>query len=286
MPEGSMFQANGLIPEDIFIYVQADTSLRNKFNYAEKVNIEFTNIEGFNREDGLAYPGMSTTITQGLDTLIHKPDIFPELDEGTDLTGLDLINYFRSIFPFRADSAFTLHIRTWDKKGVNSFSFEMPFYIGTNPLIQLTSEGIEYKAIYFFDDLAGESNNANIFYQEDLMILYFEDIQGFTAIEGKIRPALQIIIADTLGHVWVDKSNIFAEFYEDGISPAQLDTILFPLVISLDGGLSPPTAMFHVRLSDLNSDRFLDLRTRIHIMPPKETENPIRGAAYHNNSDD
>lgn len=274
VPEGSNFQSNGLIPEDIFIYVQSDTILRNRFNYSEKINVEFTNIEGFNRADGLAYPGMSTTIIQGLDTLFHKSDIFPELDEGTDLTGLDLINYFRSIFPFRADSAFTLHIRAWDKKGANSFSFEMPFYIRTNPLIHLTSEGIEYKAVYFFDDLAGESNNGNIFYQEDLMILYFEDLQGFKSIEGKIRPAMQLLISDSLGHVLINDSNIFAEFSEAGMTPSQLDSLLSPLVLRLDGGISAPTAMFHARLLDLNSNRSLDLKTRIKIMPPKETEIP------------
>ena len=266
LPTGAIFKSNGLKPDHIYMYIQDDTLSRTVFNYAEKVNIEFSNVEGFNRRDSLAFIGMSTTILQGMDTVYYKPDIFPELDKGTDMTGLDLINYFRAYFPYRDNGAFNLHIKAWDKNGKGTFVFEMPFRICTNHLLHISEGGLDYKTAYFYDEITKESKNDNIFYQDGEMLLYFESLSGFFKYKGRVYPAISVLISDSLGHKLIDDRNILSDFSQSGITPEELNN-LFPIPFRLSKGLASPSSNVKIKISDLKSQKYLGLATRIEIKP-------------------
>lgn len=268
LPSTAIFESNGLKPDDIYIYIQEDTLTRTTFNYAEKINIEFSNVKGFNRIGGLAFVGMSTTIIQGLDTVSHNPDIFKNPSEGTSMTNIDLISYFRAYFPYRENGSFKVLIKAWDKRGSGFFVFELPFVIRTNPLLSITDGGLDYKTIYFYDELTEEVKITNSFRQGGQLILNYEQLSGFRIVDDKIYPALSVIISDNLGHKLIDSDNVFANFADDGITPLEFDSI-FPLQFVVGEGIASPEANFSARLFDLKSSRFLNLETKIEILPPK-----------------
>lgn len=251
IPASSKLTENGLTPERVFIQINEDTVNRNEFYYGEKVYFEFSNLDGFQWLDELIYPGMSLLIKQGDDTLFHRADIFPELDKGTDLQGIDLVAYVRMIFSYRQNENFLLSIRLWDKKGTADCHFEMPFKIKTNEKLQINENGLGFKSIYLWDKANDQSLNSNKNTGSDELLIFYEEVSGFNAHNDTIFPAYSILITDSLGHVGISDKNIFADFAPIGIPLKDLDQ-LFPLSFKIDGGLSSGTLNFTGRLYDLN----------------------------------
>lgn len=229
----------------------------------------FFDVEGFNRKDSLAFLGMSSTITKGSDTISQTPDIFQDLKDGIDNTPLSMGCYFRAISPYRENDDFKIHIKGWDKNGNGTFYFEMPFKIRTNPRFHISENGLTYGTVFFYDENAGESNNDNIFYQDGQMLLWFEKLSGFDNINGMIYPAMSIMISDSLGHILIDNKNVLADFSVSAIAPASLDSI-FPIDLHLSKGLASPKANVEIKVYDLKSQKYLELKTEIEIKPPKE----------------
>jgi hypothetical protein len=262
---GISTRGNGLSSEDVFLEIKGERVSRNEFIYGEEVFVNFSNVGGFTKEGGAVFPGMSIYIVQGgTDTVLGKGDLLTDLNEGTSTNPLLLRSNFTVAVPHSNNEQYRVLIRYWDKKGNGEFTFEMPFTVVPNKLLNVEANDVTYSEIYLWNQRTGKVVADKQVSKEDGVLLMFEGVEGFTEYDGLVYPALAIKCVDADNNVVLSLENTLDEYAESGAAAALLAQQV-PLTLSFESLIVRNPVQLTATLYDLKSDRQIVVTTEVEI---------------------
>lgn len=262
---GAYSRGNGIGCDDVSIGINGKIEKRNEFIFGEKVNFIFNNISGLTNLDNKTYPGLSMYIVKNeKDTILSNPNLLKSLDNGTDLSPLQLQANFTSAFPYQNDEKYKVFVNIWDKKGDGKFTYELPFTIRENDLLKIENKGIEYSKIYLWN----ETNKQPVFDQnvssEDLLILILDDIGGLELSNEKVYPIFSIDLLDNKGNKIISNPNLLSDYENEGVNPEDLKNQLTAKLTFTKVEINNPCKLI-VKLKDKNSTKEINIRTELKI---------------------
>ena len=133
---GAHSRGDGIGVDDISIQISGESDNRNEFIFGEKVNLVFNNVSGLTNSNGKTFPGLSMYIVKNeKDTILSNPNLLKSLNNGTDLSPLQLRASFISALPNHNDEKYKVFVEITDKKGEGKFNYELPFTVKKNKLL-------------------------------------------------------------------------------------------------------------------------------------------------------
>lgn len=265
---GAVSRGDGLGCDEFTLQINGEAENRNHFTYGEKAEFIFNNIKGLRKENGKAFPGLSLFIVKNeKDTVqnLSNPDLFADMTNGTDLSPLQLRAHFSAILPYQNEEQYKVYIKIWDKKGDGTYTYEMPFSISTNELLNVTeSSGIGYSDILLWNKTEGRSvTNGRLSIKQSYSFV-LKGINGLTVIEEKAFPALSMEITDARGNEIISSQNVLEAYSESGVDYTILQEEL-PISITFTEGEIHNPCKFKARFYDLKSDKSINVDAELII---------------------
>ena len=262
---GAYSRGNGIGIDDVDIEINGKIEKRNEYVFGEKVNLIFNNISGLINSENKTYPGLSMYIVKNeKDTVLSNPNLLKSLENGTDLSPLQLRANFTPALPYKNNEKYKVFVNIWDRKGDGKFSYELPFTIKENDLLKIENKGIEYSKIYLWN----ETNKQPVFDQnvssEDLLILILDDIDGLELSNEKVFPIFSIELIDNKGNKIISNPNLLSDYENEGVNPEDLKNQLTAKLTFTKGEINNPCKLI-VKLKDKNSTKEINIRTELKI---------------------
>ncbi|NQX96915.1 MAG: hypothetical protein HRT73_03425 [Flavobacteriales bacterium] len=262
---GASSRGDGLSCDDVLIQINGIKENRNEFSFGEEVVLVFNNIEGLTAENNLKYPGLSMFIIEDNgDTLIAENDLLSSIENGTDLSPLQLQANFRAVMPHQNNEQYKTVIKIWDKKGDGTFSYELPFIITPDKLLEFNSSGISYVNIYLWNNTKKVPVTKEEIDRNDEIILLFNGVEGLTETDQIVYPRLSLQLIDQNGKEILSSENLFNEIEESGIKKENLANQI-PITITFNNGIIVNPVKITAILSDSNSDKKLEVTGNLTI---------------------
>lgn len=252
---GAFISGNGLTTDEVIIKTDNKAEDRNDFFYGEKVNFVFENVNGFTKEDGKVFPGMSMYIIQNeKDTVFSNPDILKNYDKGTDLSPLELTAFFTAALAFKNEEKYKLLITIWDKKGKGTLKYELEFLVKESNLLTIKSNGLNYSNIYLWNETLQKPVFDTNINADDLYILILDGVEGLEPIEDKVFPIFALDLSDSEGNKIISSTNILSSIENQGASAEDLKKQVYAKISFTEGSFANPCKLF-ARLKDKNSSK-------------------------------
>lgn len=257
---GAYSRGDGIGCDDIKIQINGKIENRNNFINGEKVNFIFNNISGLTRENGKVFPGLSMFIVKNeKDTVLQYLDLFADMEDGTDLSPLQLQANFVSALPHEDNEKYKVFIKIWDKKGDGTFQYELPFSVEKNDFLKINSQNIGYSNIYLWDEtkkLVVVNKEVNV---ENTLILVLEGLDGLEIVENKVFPSFSIDITDDKGNQILSNPNILEQYRNEGVDYDEFKSGQLPVTITFSSGQINNPCKLKASLTDLNSEKRIDI---------------------------
>ena len=252
---GAYSKGNGIVSDNVVIEINGKAENRNEFVFGEKVKFIFNDINGLTSSNGKTYPGLSMYIVKNeKDTILSNPNLLKSLNDGTDLSPLQLQAGFRTLFPNQNNEKYKAHVEIWDKKGDGKLNYELPFTIKENNLLNISSNGIEYSNIYLWNSTLNQPIIDNNINSEHSFIMIFNGVEGFKLKNNNVFPILSIELIDNIGNKIFSNPNLLSE-YENGISPIDFKgRLTTPEFAFRKGKINNPLKL-NVNFKDKNSSK-------------------------------
>lgn len=262
---GAYSRGDGIGIDDIIIEINGEADNRNEFVFGEKVNLVFNNVSGLNNSDGKTFPELSMHIVKNeKDTVLSNPNLLKSLNNGTDLSPLQLQANFRTALPNQNNEKYKVFIEITDKKGDGKFNYELPFTIKENDLLDIKSNGIEYSTIYLWNETLKQPVFDNNVSSEHLFILILNDIQGLELTDEKVFPIFSLNLTDNDGNKILSNPNLLSAYEETGVNPKDLKSQVTAKLTFTEGKINNPCKL-NVKLKDKNSSKEINIRTELNI---------------------
>lgn len=263
---GAYSRGDGIGCGSVAIQINGETENRNVFVYGEKVNFIFNNVSGLTKDHGKVFPGLSVIVVKNeKDTVLSHSDLLADLNQGTDLHPLQLQAHFLSTLPFENQEKYKVYIKIWDKKGKGTFSYEMPFTVKKNNLLQIKSTDLNYKDIYLWnEDLKQVVTNKNLD-AKSTYILILEEPSGMNEKDGIVYPAFSIDLTDRKGNKLLSNPNILKEYEVIGFPLERFEKGQLPVTITFNDGQVNNPCILSASLTDKNSGKRIDIRAELEI---------------------
>ena len=192
---------------------------RNTFFYGETYYVNFDGLEGFNREDGRAFPDMQLLVVgEEGDTMLYYTDMYADYEEGIENDPLDLYAEVTVADPMHSGRHYTLYLIISDKKGEGTFKADLDFIAARDENILVESEKLSYREIYLFLPESGLTiTDGKAGFNETIYFL-FEGLDGFSVRDGQVEMGLSMLIKDGEGNVILEEPDLFensSQPYED-----------------------------------------------------------------------
>ena len=263
---GAYSRGDGISSDDVKMEINGEADSRNEFVYGEKVKFIFNDITGLNKEDGKVFPGLSMFIIKNeTDTILEHQDLLADMNEGTDLTPLQLQANFIAALPFQNNEAYKVYVNIWDKKGEGTYHYELPFSVKPYDFLAINAAGISYTNIYLWD----ETKQMVVFKKEisadNTFILILEGLDGLEVTDGKVYPAFSIDITDAQGNQILSDPNILEQYRSEGVDHTAFKEGQLPVTITFSPGEIFNPCQLKASLTDLNSDRSIDISCTLEI---------------------
>ena len=262
---GAYSTGDGIGSDGVVIEVNEKAENTNEFVFNDKVNLVFNNITGLTKSNGKTYPGLSMYIVKNeKDTVLTYADLLKDLNNGTDLSPLQLQANFIAALPNQNNEKYTVYVEIWDKKGDGKFNYELPFTIKENDLLKIESNGIEYSNIYLWNETLKKpvlNNNIN---SEHLFILILNDIQGLELSNKKVFPIFSLELTDNSGNEIISNQNLLSAYEEEGINPEDLKSQLTAKITFSGGKINNPCKL-KAKLKEKNSLKEIDITSELII---------------------
>lgn len=254
----------GISVKDVYLEINDKKVKRTEYQYGEKVLIRCNGIDGFERKNGNAIVGLSVKIinSKTKEIVESNDDLFKGKVEGFQEPSLLITTNFNAVFPYQNDESYTIMVHIWDKEGKGTFDIEMPFTIIENKSFNVKPDGINYSAIYLWEEKKSRVITDNKISLSEGVKLFFDGIDGLEVVDGLAYPGLSIELIDQKGIEIIKDSNLLLKNSEDGIDPALLKE---QLPVSLTFGQSKVSnpAKLKIVYFDMNSDRKLVIETEL-----------------------
>lgn len=262
---GASSRGNGIGCDDISIEINGKTEKRNEYYFGEKVNVIFNNISGLTHINNKTFPGLSIFVVKNeKDTVLSNPNLLKSLNNGTDLSPLQLQANFRNAFTYQKEAKYKVFINIWDKKGDGKFNYELPFTIKKNDLLKIENKGIEYSSIYLWNETIKQPVFDKNVSSNDLLILILNDIDGLQLSNEKVFPIFSIDLLDNSGNKIISNPNLLSEYEDEGINPEDLKSQLTAKISFSKGEINNPCKLI-VKLKDKKSSKEINIRTKLII---------------------
>jgi len=206
---GLVTRGDGLSCEDVKLNIDDEIIQRNSFVYGEDFVLSFINIEGFDKVDNHAFPGMNlNVISQSGDTVLKNRDLYADMVDGTDLSPLRLNTKITVGDPIHSNEEYTLHVSIWDKKSDGVFTAKFNFDVVPNDQIYVESENITYREVYLYSKQRQKVIVDNMASFDENIYIMVEGLEGFVVENDKVSVGLSMKINDEEGNVIVDEENL------------------------------------------------------------------------------
>ncbi len=237
---GLTTRGDGLSCEDVYLSDGEQEINRNTFIYGENVYVNFENIEGFNKEEGKAFPGMQLcVVSQSGDTVMIYPDLYDDYQDGISISPLLLQSTLTVADPIHSGNEYTLYINIWDKNGEGTFIATLDFDVSPDEQIKIENNMLSYDEVYLFTREGNSviiGNEAN--YNENIFMI-FEGLEGFQEEDGKIFIGLSIKIRDQEGEIIINEEDLIGD---SGLETSQIKDQLAPNFIIRDTSIDSPVS--------------------------------------------
>lgn len=262
---GAYSRGNGIGCDDVSIEINGKVEKRNEFIFGEKVNLIFNNISGLTNSDNKTYPELSMHIVKNeKDTVFSNSNLLKNLNDGTDLFPLQLQANFRTALPYQNKEKYKVYVNIWDKKGDGKFTYELPFTIKENDLLNIENNGIEYSKIYLWNETLKQPVFDKNVSSEHLLILILDDIEGLELSNEKVFPIFSIDLIDNNGNKILSNPNMLSEFENDGVNPKDLKSQLTAKITFSEGEINNPCKLI-AKLKDKNSSKEINITAELKI---------------------
>ena len=235
---GLVTRGNGLVCDEVYLASEREVLKRNTFVYGEAFIVNFDGIEGFNRTNENAFPGMQlVVVSQQGDTVMHHKDLYADYTEGIEFSPLDLYAEITVADPIHSKGEYKLFVNIWDKKGKGTFRANLDFTVVPNDKIKITSNQISYNEIYIFSKEKGKTITNNRVGFNETIFLLFEGLKGLIVESETVYFGLSIIIQDADGNLILSEEDLIGD---DGKSYPEIHSQLAPNFILTGSQISNP----------------------------------------------
>jgi hypothetical protein len=226
---------------DVYLTVNDQKIDYNTFIYGEKFYLNFNNIEGFKKEDGKVYPGMSLLVTSKTgDTMLQSNDLYERYSNGISLSPLLLNANLTVATPIHSSDGYTLTVKLWDKKDKGTFTARLDFKVTPNSKLAVEPVNVKYKEIYIFSKEQNKVITDNRIRLNESIYLILEGLTGFIETEGKVYPGLSMQCTDNSGKSVLNEKDLFESYDKTGIGASDFTSqVLSNLVFSSPDVKSP-----------------------------------------------
>ena len=263
---GAYSRGDGIGCDNVKIQINGDVDNRNEFIYGEKVNFIFNDIKGLKKENGIVFPGLSMFIVKNEnDTVLQHQDLFANLENGTDLSPLQLQANFTSALPNKNNEKYKIFINIWDKKGKGTFQYELPFSVKKNELLSIAASNLDYTKIYLWDETRKTVVVKKEVSVQSTLILILEALDGLEVMDNKVFPSFSIDITDNNGNQILSNSNILEQYRETGVDYDAFKNGQLPVTITFSSGQINNPCRLKASLKDLNSERNIVITSELEI---------------------
>ncbi len=261
---GAYSRGNGIGVGGVSMEINGNPENRNEFISGETVNFFFNGVEGLTSENGKTFPGISMWILKNEDdTLLAKHDLLADLVDGTDLYPLVLTSSFRTgLFEVGVDHK--ISILLWDKKGEGTFSYEMPFTVVENDLLNIENNGFEYSEIYLWNETMKIQQFGNEIDINNEYKLILNELDGFEILNEVIKPVLSVELFDNRDSLIISNPNVLKEFETTGVNPDDIKERMALTLSFTDGEVNNPCKL-KVKLKDNNSSKELEISAQLNL---------------------
>ncbi len=262
---GAYSRGDGIGCDDISIEINGEIENRNEFVFGEKVNLIFNNISGLTNSDSKTFPGLSMYIVKNeKDTVLSNPHLLKDLNNGTDLSPLQLQANFVTALPNKNNEKYKVFVEIWDKKGNGKFNYELPFTIKDNDLLDITSNGIDYSSIYLWNETLKQPVFDNNISSEHFFILILNEIEGLNLTDEKVFPIFSLDLTDNNGNKILSNPNLLSAYEEEGVNPKDLKSQVTAKLTFTKGTINNPCKLT-AKLKDKNSEKEVNISTELNI---------------------
>jgi hypothetical protein len=259
---GMVTRGKGLSCQDVELLAGNEKARESTFRYGEMVRIEFKGMEGFERINGNAYPGMSLTVTENkTDTVLHYQDLYQDLVDGTSNSPLMLVADLVLANPLHSGRDYTLQVRIRDKKGNATFSSRLGFKVVPDDGIVITADRMSWEEIYLYSASKNRVLTDKYAGYNETIYLIIEGLDGMTVSQGAVQLGLSLTISDSTGNrILAEKDLLGGNPLDAGEVKERLATHFF---IRDTGVASPVNCDF--RIWDKNSGKNIQASCQLHI---------------------
>lgn len=262
---GAYSRGDGIGVDDISIEINGETDNRNEFVFGEKVNLVFNNVSGLTNSNGKTFPELSMYLVKNeKDTIDSNPNLLKNLNDGTDLSPLQLQANFRTALPYQDNEKYKVLIEITDKKGDGRFSYELPFTVKENDLLDINSNGIRYADIYLWNETLKQPVFDRNISTEHLLILILNDIEGLELFNDKVFPIFSLDLTDNNGNKIISNPNLLSAYDEEGVNPKDLKSQVTAKLTFTKGQVKNPCKLT-AKLKDKNSDKEVKISAELNI---------------------
>lgn len=255
---------NGIQTESIVLDVNGTEEQRNVFTYGELITLKFKNVTGLQKEKGLVFPqGSIFVLNEKQDTIDRGINIFGK--EGMDDDPLDLKVQLQAGLAQNYNEQYTLKVDIGDAKGEGSLQMEMPITIIENEQFSITTDSIQYKAIYLLDKTTNTVIVDNKVNKADGVVILYEGIKGLKTDEiNYVYPGLSIKLVDNSGKVILENNNMLDTYSALGFKQIDIEQRLPINIAFKDKPIENPVKLT-ATLFDLKSNHKLVLETDLEV---------------------
>ncbi|MCF1422936.1 hypothetical protein [Mangrovimonas futianensis] len=262
---GAYSRGDGIGVDDIIIEINGETDNRNEFVFGEKVNLIFNNVTGLTYSDGKTYPELSMYIVKNeKDTVLSNPNLLKSLKNRTELSPLQLQANFITALPNYDNEKYKVYVEITDKKGNGAFSYELPFTVKKNDLLDIKSNGIEYSTIYLWNETLKQPVFDNEVSSEHLFILILNEIEGLELTNDKVFPIFSIDLKDNNGNEILSNPNLLSAYEEEGVNFKDVKSQVTAKLTFAKGQINNPCKLT-AKLKDKNSEKEVNISTILNI---------------------
>jgi hypothetical protein len=226
--------SNGLVTkgfnlscDDVTVSVDGEELSSKKVIYGQKIEFSFSNIDGFVRENGKAFPGMRLKVKNSVgEVVLSDEDMYKDYSAGIKEDPMILFAKLTLGNPIYSDDTYSIEIYIWDKKSKASFEAKLEIELVANEAISRASDGIEAGEIYLFSENEKKVISDNEISEKEKVYLFIEDISGFEEFDELVYPGFSIKITDANNTVLLDNPDLY-EKYQDGVDAVEFQEEIF-----------------------------------------------------------
>jgi hypothetical protein len=222
---GLLTTGDGLSCDNVYLSVNDEKTDRSTFIYGEEFHLNFSDIDGFKKENENVFPGMKIfVISKTGDTVLQTDDLYRDYTTGMKFSPLLLHSDITVGSPMKSKEEYTLDVKIWDKKGNGTFSGKLDFKVISNEQIVKEAKNVSYNEIYLYSKERDKVIPDNrIKFNENTYVI-FEGLSGFKEENGMVFPGLSLKATDNEGNMIMDNNDLFSDYSQTGLARSDFNT--------------------------------------------------------------